>query len=180
LLRSHRLYTDYHRSQIRHEEQEHALLFSEYLREIILSYRLLFGIDSRSRQAFRDEYQNWHCDGDRRYDKDPLLWQLCTESARSNEMKRLLESFDGEETSTLFTLEDFPFLGRRLAELQRFALWQKPNSWKILWQDKRDVKDWWMVWTAWAVLIIGGGTIILQILQLAFQIWSTIMQFQGP
>jgi hypothetical protein len=127
-----RLYSDHHKSQIHGEEPEYDL-FSDYLREVILSYRLLFGIDPNSHQAFRDEMQKWQFDGKRKYDKDPLLWRLCTCHGESKKMKELLASFDGEETSKLFALEDFPFLGKRLVELQRFAIWQKPNSWKMLW-----------------------------------------------
>lgn len=185
------MYVDHRRSQVDADlHTEHT--FSDYLREVMLSYRLLFGIDKHSRNAFKTELPNWRaglpCNiipQDMRNMDDPLLLLLCTTtttdfgnlhsaSSPSNPLNNLLWWLNGEEKSGLYDLEDFPFLGRRLAELQRFSLIQKPNDLKSLfWMDRRDSQSLWNGRIAWILLVIGGGTIFLQFLQLVFQIIGT-------
>jgi hypothetical protein len=46
----------------------------------------------------------------------------------------------------------------------------------MLWHDVRDVSKW---WTIWAVLLIGGGTIILSVVTLAFQIMQAVYSLRG-
>lgn len=46
----------------------------------------------------------------------------------------------------------------------------------MLWRDVRDVSKW---WTIWAVLLIGGGTIILSVVTLAFQIMQAVYSLRG-
>jgi hypothetical protein len=174
---------DHKKSLRKGESEDQDLAFSEYCREVLLSYRLIFGIDHRSRRAFQsDEMTKWRVDvtNDGRsgceHKLDPLLQLLCTDSAKSPDLQGVLERLGGQETNTSagYALEQFPFLGQRLADLQRFGVSQKPYDWKaVLWHDRRDARNWWMMWTAWAVLVIGGGTLVLQLLQLVFQIWST-------
>jgi hypothetical protein len=52
---------------------------------------------------------------------------------------------------------------------------QHPHNWKTLWHDHRNNGNWWQFW---AVLFIGGTTIILSILSLAFQIWQAVLTEQ--
>jgi hypothetical protein len=42
-----------------------------------------------------------------------------------------------------------------------------PHSLKRLWNDQRNITAW---FTTWAVIIIGGGTLVFQVLQCVFQI----------
>ena len=186
------LYADHRKSLVRGSSVPHEndhLTLPDYLREVLLSYRLIFGIDGRSRDVFAaEEVENWSIDtahdgpsfpsSFRRsvYKMDPLLTLLCTASpAHSSDLRALLALLDGEETSLYYRFDDFPFLGRRLADLQRFSMGQKPYDWKgVLFHDRRDVRNWWIIWTAWAVLLVGGGTIVLQAFQLGFQIWGTV------
>jgi hypothetical protein len=174
---------DHKKSLLKGDPDDQDLAFSEFFREVLLSYRLIFGIDGRSRRAFHSEERDkWKADftndgrSRREHKLDPLLQLLCTASANRPELQSVLERLGGRETNTSvsYTLEHFPFLGQRLADLQRFSTSQKPYDWKsVLWHDRRDARNWWMMWTAWAVLVIGGGTLVLQLLQLLFQIWST-------
>ena len=174
---------DHKKSLLKGDSDDQDLALSEFYREVLLSYRLIFGIDRSSRRAFRsEEMAKWKVDatGDgrsrREHKMDPLLELLCSGSATNGELQNVLARLDGQETnaSAGYAPEHFPFLGQRLAELQKFSVSQKPYDWKsVLWHDRRDVRNWWMMWTAWAVLVIGGGTLVLQFLQLVFQIWST-------
>jgi hypothetical protein len=178
----HQLFADHKKAFRRGDPQESDFAFSEFCREVLLSYRLIFGIDGRSRRAFSHsaELADWGSDDTndgspkRSYKLDPLLQLLCTASPTEPKLQLVLARLRGQETSAWYALEDFPFLGRRLADLQRFSMGQRPYDWKaVLWYDRRDARNWWTMWTAWAVLIIGGGTLVLQFLQLFFQIWST-------
>ena len=174
---------DHRKSLLKGDSDDQDVAFSEFCREVLLSYRLIFGIDSRSRRAFRSkEVGKWIVDvtndvcSRREYKLDPLLELLCTASAKNPALQGVLERLDGQETnsSTGYTAEHFPFLGKRLADLQSFSVGQKPYDWKkVLWHDRRDARNWWIMWTAWAVLVIGGGTLVLQFLQLVLQTWST-------
>ncbi|KIV90278.1 hypothetical protein, variant [Exophiala mesophila] len=186
-----RLFQDHRTSLVASVPTDAARLgISDFLREIILSYRLIFGMDKSSRRAFEGELEAWARDKShstplssrRLYEMDPLLKLVCQSPSPNpnspSDLLSLLELLDGEETSTLYPFEEFPFLGKRLAELQRFSIAHKPNDWKsLVWIDRRDVKNFWSIWIAWAVLIVGGATIILQAFQLAFQVWSSIVAF---
>jgi hypothetical protein len=182
------LFNHYKASRMQGQPQERdSLTFFDFLRDMILSYRILFGMDRKSRKCFRAESENWQKDsihdgplsGRRMYDIDPLLWILCTDPGNSTELKSLLTLLDGEETSPRHAFEDFPFLGGRLLQLQTFIEGHKPTTWSLLWKNRTDARNWWVVWTAGAVLLIGGGTIVLQFWQLIFQAMSVWYQPGG-
>jgi hypothetical protein len=182
------LFNHYKVSRMQGQPQERdSLTFFDFLRDMILSYRLLFGMDRKSRNIFLAESKNWEkdsvCDGpfsgQRMYDVDPLLWILCTDDGTSPELKKLLVLLDGEETSSRYAFEDFPFLGGRLLQLQTFIEGHKATTWSLLWHNRTDAGNWWVVWTAGAVLLIGGATIFLQFWQLVFQILSVWYQPGG-
>jgi hypothetical protein len=115
------------------------------LPEVLLSYRLIFGIDGRSRRAFHSEERgkwkvNFTNDGRsrREHKLDLLLQLLCTASTNRPELQSVLERLGGQETdaSVGHVPEHFLFLGQRLADLQRFGMSQKPYDWKgVLWRD---------------------------------------------
>jgi hypothetical protein len=63
-------------------ENELAVPADEFFREVLLTYRVLFGQDERSFRAFQRSLpaydQNWDCSGnDREQIFDPLLPILC-------------------------------------------------------------------------------------------------------
>jgi hypothetical protein len=168
-------------------QERDSLTFYDFLRDMILSYRLLFGMDRKSRKLFRVESENWKRDslcggtisGQRMYEVDPLLWILCTKKGNSPELKQLLSLLDGEEDSPRYSFEDFPFLGERFLQLQTFVEGHKPTTWSLLWNDRTDARQFWAIWTAGAVLLIGGGTLLLQLGQLVFQAISVWYQPGG-
>lgn len=67
------------------------------------------------------------------------------------------------EQDVYSTSLDFPLLGPRLLRLQDFDARQQPVRVRDLWRDRRNVTQW---YTFWAVLVVGGLTIVLGILQL--------------
>jgi len=148
----------------------------EYFREVLLSYRLIFGQDKESWRMFRKKSAKWepkwNWSDHQSEDFDPLLLVLCGESYLDPGAKALYEEIDAAELSPYYFPDtDFPFLGRRLLNLQTFVRGRNPHSWKALWYDRRSMAFW---WTFWAVLFIGGGTILLSFLQLAFSVWSGV------
>ena len=175
------LFNQYRASRVQDRPQERdKLTFYDFLRDMILSYRLIFGMNAKSRKAFRAGVQSWHHDdlhdapfsAQRMFEMDPLLRLLCTDSGQSAELAQLLHLLDGEETSSRYTFEDFPFLGSRLFQLQKFIEGHRATTWSLLWYNRTDASNWWVVWTAFAVLVIGGGTLVLQFWQLVFQAMS--------
>lgn len=63
--------------------------------------------------------------------------------------------------------DDFPLLGDRLLALQTYSNRLQPNKLRDLWRDRRNPLQW---YTFWAVLLIGGGSLIASILQLVVSI----------
>jgi hypothetical protein len=147
----------------------------DFFREILLSYRIIFGQDGRSWRAFKKESSELSKD---RSCSDPLLSLLCGMAWDSPEAIRLyteLEADEKEDVSAYYSADDFPFLGKRLLELQSFSQGQHPYDWKVLWHDRRNVTTW---WTFWAVFLIGGATILLAMVQVGFQIWQSVVSWR--
>jgi hypothetical protein len=67
------------------------------------------------------------------------------------------------EQGSYSSQDDLPFFGQRLANLQQFTRRQQPSKLADLWRDRRNPLQW---YTFWAVLIVGGISITLSILQL--------------
>lgn len=143
----------------------------DFLVEVLLSYRLIFGRHTRSRsrisRVLAGEKVKWQDQG--RY--DPLLEVLCTSPGHFSDIKKLYKDLEAKEFNDYISVDEFPFLARRLFDLQRFSMAQNPHSWKRLWKDRRNITVW---FTTWAVVIIGGGTLLFQILQLLFQIYQPV------
>jgi hypothetical protein len=130
---------------------------TQLLREILLSYRLLFGQNKASRHLFRKLRPFGQIAEEGR---DKYLKLLCGQ--KSNQM--------GDEIPEreIYDLRrDFPILRSRLAILLRHMGDRKPRTWMELWVDKRDEASW---LTFWAVLVIGGLGILLALMQVVLQI----------
>ena len=102
---------------------------------------------------------------------DSLLNILCQEKA-GKKLRALprdiwpdsCRDFEGYllEQEVYSASTDFPVLGSRLLALQAFNLRQQPSRMRDLWRDRRNPLQW---YTFWAVLVIGGLTIIITLLQ---------------
>lgn len=67
---------------------------------------------------------------------------------------------------------DFPLLGERLLQLQRYNDQQIPTRVKTMIRDKRDLAQW---YTLWAVLLVGGLSVLLSIPQLGVAIAQLVV-----
>jgi hypothetical protein len=141
--------------------------------EVLMSYRLLFGQTGASRNLaktlLRKELGENH-------DYDELLDLLCCTPHRPL-VKKVPSTFwpvscrdyDNilSEADSYSAQDDFPMFSQRLAALQEFSLRQQPSKLRDLWRDRRNPLQW---YTFWAVLIVGGASIIIGLLQLVVAI----------
>lgn len=118
-----------------------------FYREVILSYRLLFGQDSNS----HNDFNAWIKKGNPLPEEypDSFLPLLCGQSWDSAEALPIYEFIEADDPSTHYSpTEDFPFLGKRLLDIQKHVLNQKPNGFWAMWYDKRDPAQWWTSWVS--------------------------------
>lgn len=138
--------------------------------EVLLSYRLIFGQTRGSRQLAKAALRLERNRGADEYDE--LLELVCTHpyDRKLRDLPSALwpvtcRNFQGslQEQSSYSSQDDFPLLGQRLAKLQSFTRRQQPSELWDLWRDRRNPLQW---YTFWAVLIVGGISIVLGVLQL--------------
>lgn len=160
------------------------LILAAYKREVLLSYRLIFGQHRRSRALFMSAQLERASGEDGSHDH--LLARLCGEKVgalRSLPTELWPPSCLNVEGHLLeqdvYSCDvHFPLLGDRLLNLQEFSLRQSPSRIRDLWRDRRNPLQW---YTLWAVLIIGGVSLILQVIQVflsAAQLASQLQQTQ--
>ena len=135
-------------------------LTPEYFREVLLSYRLIFGQNKASYRAFNRKIPTWgarwncSCEDakpDQQYDdSDPMLLTLCGSTYKSPNARRIYEAIDALDDVTEYyhPYYDFPFLGNRLLNLQSFVKSRNPHSWTALWHDRRNIAFWWTFWVS--------------------------------
>lgn len=138
------------------------VLTEQFFREILLTYRLIFGQDERSHRAFSrsipvwEEKQQQHSptaeppstpsSWDGWWASDPMLLTLCGKSAITDpESTKIFDEIDAtcHAGNLCYNAnQEFPFFGKRLLELQQFVGHQQPQSVRALLNDRRDVKAW--------------------------------------
>ena len=130
---------------------------SQLLREILISYRLLFGQLKQGRKLFKRLRPFGELD---KRSQDRLLFELCGQEKCHASVLRFQRD--------IYSLaDDFPMLRAKVAALDKFLSQRKPRTWKQLWHDKRDGGQW---FTFWAVLIVGGVGLVLAFVQVVLQI----------
>jgi hypothetical protein len=130
------------------------------MKEIVLSYRLLFAQDKASRRLFRSMKVFESSENGMR---DDFLARLCG-------LEGLDIPFVQADRECYRLSRDFPVLRARLAILQQQLLSVKPTSWRAVWKDKRDTVQW---HTFWAVIVFGGLGIVLGAIQVILQAIQT-------
>jgi hypothetical protein len=125
---------------------------THFLKETLLSYRLLFGQSRASRRFFRNmlKSETVLC-----CNPDPLLRLLCLD-------EYFAHPFVPPDRTVYVTARDFLVLGPRVERLANELNIAKPKSLVDLLHDRRDTLQY---WTFWFVAIIGGIGIFLSVLQ---------------
>lgn len=125
---------------------------TDILKEVLLSYRLIFGQSKASRGHFRRLHKTnleLFRSGDR------LLYKICTQS--------YFKHVDVPNDRAVYYAErEFPILGERIKLLVKELKAAKPKSWKELLRDRRDTLQY---WTFWLVAIFGSLSVILALIQ---------------
>jgi hypothetical protein len=157
---------------------------------MLLTYRLIFGQDPRSSKLFAKEkaaltrrHSKLKAASTRAIqphifalpDADPLLPRLCSLHADEPDAIEVYGDLNPGILQTYYTPDMYPFFAEKLLVLQAYVKEQHPHDWKTLWRDHRNKSNWWQFW---AVLFIGGGTLILGTLSLAFQVWQAVLTEQ--
>ncbi len=128
------------------------------LKEILSSYRLLFGQSKKSRQYFTRQIRRLHpaifSDN-----TDKLLSKLCSE-------KTISHGAVPPDRPLYFAERDFAVLGSRLKLIVDDLKDAKPKTWVGLMRDRRDITQY---WTFWLVAIFGSLSILLGIVQAVLQ-----------
>ncbi|MCJ1400648.1 hypothetical protein MMC11_003856 [Xylographa trunciseda] len=150
---------------------------SEFFREVLLSYRLIFGQQPRAWRAFNKALKqwnrSWHCSPGNARDADPMLSLLCGQSWEDEAPRKVYNEINAEDPYDHYIPHvSFPFLGQRILELQNFVKTRNAHRLSALWYDRRNVSFW---WTFWAVLFFGGVAVILSMFQLGFQVWQAVL-----
>ena len=139
---------------------------TDFLEEVLLSYRLLFGQSKQARRYFREVCKSEAFEDIPSEAHDPLLSNLCGR-------KRIAPDAGTRERDVYRLPRHFPMLRFRIAVLEKQLAMSKPRGWRELWRDKRDSAQW---VTFWAVIIIGGIGVLLSLCQVmlgALQVaWS--------
>ncbi|EFQ99405.1 hypothetical protein MGYG_02417 [Nannizzia gypsea CBS 118893] len=132
---------------------------SHFLREVLLSYRLIFGQSAKSRKLFR---QLSRSQGVAKGHVDSVLPLLCT--------RKQLPFMQGLEfpvdKAVYFAAQDFPILHERIEIIAKELRDKKPTSVADLIRDRRDTLQF---LTFWLVLIIGGIGTLLSLIQVILQ-----------
>lgn len=139
----------------------------DFLQEVLLSYRLLFGKNKAARRFFRSLQP---FEGLPQELRDKSLLVICGQ-------KRHQLSYNMKERDTCELVQDFPILRSRIVVLLRRLAIKRPRTWRELWNDKRDSANW---HTFWAVLIIGGTGLLLAFIQVVLQIIQVCLQIRSP
>jgi hypothetical protein len=115
--------------------------------------------------------QDWEKTGCR----DSLLELLYSKDRHCLELQKIYEGLDEDETNLgpFVLAKEFPFLSRRLLELQRFSIGQNPRSSERQWNDSGSYH------AIRIAVTIGAGALILSLLQLCFQIYPRPLIFSA-
>jgi hypothetical protein len=188
-----RLFDDKERD-IRGDNRRESFITSDYLREMLLTYRLIFGQDAKSSRRFAKELATLAAASKPSRsasqtasqksrqpcifalpDADPLLTRLCGLRANATGAAEIYVEIGASRVQSYYTPQSYPFFAEKLLVLQAYVKEQHPHDLKTLWYDNRNKTNWWQFW---AVLFIGGMTIVLSVLSLVFQIWQAVLTQQ--
>ncbi|KAI1083671.1 hypothetical protein F5B20DRAFT_415933 [Whalleya microplaca] len=155
------------------EYYQQADLAEEYKREVLRSYRVIFGQTGRARKLFNtDERKNAQgalstC--------DPLLVELCGRSIPKFPLCKLqvdLNQFRPEPMH--YSKAEFFLFREKLDAIQRHISQQRPTRIQDMWRDHRDPLQWYTVWAVLAIAVISMCLSLVQAIVGICQLYFSI------
>lgn len=141
-------------SMLRHfyeEEDKPSEDFSvtNMLNEVMLSYKLLFRDDRRSRRVYQKSERSraFLAKTPSHIQVDPYLDELCGNNIPSTFFTLGSSVHDVYDSDSYF-----PIYKERLKRIHDYIDGIQPNRFMSLWHDRRDIRLWYTVWT---VIILG-------------------------
>lgn len=91
----------------------------------------------------------------------------------------LLELSQSSGLSEMERYSAYPIYGERLRELKAYMDKQRPKNLRQLFKDRRDTVGY---WAFWAVVFVGGASIVLALISIAVSSAQTVASFKalGP
>ncbi|KAF2468653.1 uncharacterized protein BDR25DRAFT_264460 [Lindgomyces ingoldianus] len=132
---------------------------SQFMREVLLSFRLLFGQHGPSRKLFPHTYRP----ADPSQNLDQLLPILCMK--KSVQQPSVSLSLPADQP-VYFAAQHFPVLSERIELVAKELKNSRPASMRELLHDRRDKLQY---WTFWLISIIGGISVLLSLIQVILQ-----------
>lgn len=133
----------------------------EFYKEVLLSYRLIFGQAPGSAEDFKHQAHMWA--PNLTENSDPLLAILCGENWESEKAYPIYNEIEAEDTAERYSpSEDFPYLGKRLLKIQEYVNDHQPNTLRQMWHNKTNKWNWSMLW---AFVILGCLGLLFSIIQ---------------
>lgn len=158
---------------------------AQFYKEILATYRVIFGQDKRSINAYRKRVSSWgtwtrrstQClargkppFGDNIIE-DTLVHDLCGKNWRK---QAVYYHVDMDLAKVTYQASgEFPFFSQRLLELQDFVLTQEPDSWATLWHDRRNIER---HWAFWGFIYFSLLTLVIGLLQAALALAQVLQQ----
>jgi hypothetical protein len=162
---------------------------------MLLTYRLIFGQDAKSYKLFKREMDAVCAAASSPPlslslpskskpkpapppcifsfpDADPMLPLLCSRRWNSAAAAPIYDDLKADEPQTHYTPSSYPFFAEKLLAIQSYVKDRNPHDWKAMWHDTRNKNNWWQFW---AVLFIGGGTLLFGFLGLALQVAQVVL-----
>lgn len=120
----------------------------KFFHEVLLSYRLIFAQTKGSHRTFNKQYKVWKKEWEKTSSLtlvDPMLERLCGNVWHSEQALSVWDELGIEPPNDYDLVSDFPYLGRRLEEIQRYV---QRHSVRALWYNRRDISWWWTFWVS--------------------------------
>ena len=132
-----------------------------FFRDIVASYRLLFGQDKASMRVFKEDLARKSEQEKKTLRADPLFLDLC---GKDWSKQAVYDELYIPNVRTVYTASiGFPFFKQQLINFQEYAVTQQPIGWEGLWRDGRDpVRFWCLV----VVIVFGISSIVIGLIQI--------------
>ena len=140
--------------------------FDDFCREILITFGMIFGQESRSRSAVAKRYRYLP----EQVKNDAVFLDLCTKRWEDHILFSYLDS--PPIRSNYSTEKDFPFLGRKLTRIQEYMTTQSPNDFHTLIFDRRDQLRF---WSFVSVMIFGVLSIALGVVSIGLSVGQIVV-----